>query len=264
MNPTTTQVPEPAAAPARPVPRSKWLLIGGAALVGLLVLALVVVIALSVVSEVIGDGDDGDRDDHVVTGPRAGRTEATVELLSGVTAVTVRAVDLGGPLYRVRTPQGGRHVPQVTDRDGLVQVQLGESGRSGPSTVEIELATATRWHVRIVGGATQQTIDLSAGRVAEVALVGGATSVDLTLPRPAGNVPVRMVSGVATWAVHLPDGVPAQVFVGAGAGTVTVDGATRTGVAGGTTVTGDGWAQAADRYEVIASGGMSTFTLDRR
>jgi hypothetical protein len=262
MNPTTTQVPEPAA-PVRPVPRSKWLLIGAAALAGLLVLALVVVIALSVVTEVIG-GDGGDRDDRVVTGPRAGRTEATVELLSGVTAVTVRAVDLGGPLYRVRTPQGGRHVPQVTDRDGLVRVQLGESGRSGPSTVEIELATATRWHVRIVGGATQQTIDLSAGRVAEVALVGGATSVDLTLPHPAGNVPVRMVSGVATWAVHLPDGVPTQVFVGAGAGTVTVDGATRTGVAGGTTVTGEGWAQAADRYEVIASGGMSTFTLDRR
>jgi hypothetical protein len=130
--------------------------------------------------------------------------------------------------------------------------------------VEIELSTATRWHVRLVGGATQQTIDLSAGRVAEVALVGGATSVEMTLPRPSGNVPVRMVSGVATWAVHLPGGVPAQVFVGAGAGTVTVDGATRTGVAGGTTVTGDGWAQATDRYEVIASGGMSTFTLDRR
>jgi hypothetical protein len=261
-SPTTTQVPEPTAPPRR-TPTPKWLLVGAAALVGLLVLALVVVVALSVVAEVF-DGDDGGRGDRVVTGPRAGRTEATVELLSGVTAVTVRAVDLGGPLYRVRTPEGGRHVPKVTDRDGLVQVQLGDSGRSGPSTVEIELATATRWHVRLMGGATQQTIDLSAGRVAEVALVGGATSVDLTLPRPSGTVPVRMVSGVATWAVHLPDGVPAQVFVGAGAGTVTLDGATRTGVAGGTTVTGDGWTDAADRYEVIASGGMSTFTLDRR
>jgi hypothetical protein len=262
MSSTTTRAPEPVAPPRRAL-RPRWLLIGGAALVGVLVLALVAVIALSVVAEVLDSGDDG-RGDRVVTGPHAGRTEATVELLSGVTAVTVRAVDLGGPLYRVRTPADGRHVPQVTDRDGLVQVQLSETGRAGPSTVEIQLSTATRWHVRLVGGATRQTVDLSAGRVAEVEFVGGATSVDLTLPRPAGTVPVRMVSGVATWAVHLPGGVPAQVFVGSGAGTVTLDGATRTGVAAGTTVTGDGWAGATDRYEVTASGGMSTFTLDRR
>jgi len=52
--------------------------------------------------------------------------------------------------------------------------------------------------------------------------------------------------------------------VASGAGTVTVDGATRTGVAGGTTITGDGWDGATDRYDVIASGGMSAFTFDRR
>jgi hypothetical protein len=114
-----------------------------------------------------------------------------------------------------------------------------------------------------VGGATQQTVDLGAAKVSEVAFVGGAASIDLTLPRPTGTVPVRMVSGVSTWALHAPDGVPVQLFVGSGAGTVTTDGATRSGVSAGTTITGDGWAAASDRYEVTASGGMSTFTLDR-
>jgi hypothetical protein len=261
MSQTSTQVPEPVS-PPRPLRRllqPKWLLIGAAALVGVLILALFVVIALSAV-----DRDGSRAGDHEVTGPRDGRTEATVELLSGVTAVTVRAVDLGGPLYRVRTPDDGRHLPQVTDDDGLVQVQVADSGRAGPSTVEIELAAATRWRVRLVGGATQLTVDLSAGKVAEVAFVGGATSIDLSLPRPTGTVPVRMVSGVATWAVHAPAGVPVQVFAGGGAGTVTIDGATRTGVSAGATIPADGWAAATDRYEVTASGGMSTFTLDRR
>jgi len=261
MSQTETQVPEPVSPPRpfRRILQPTWLLIGAAALVGVLILALFVVIALSAV-----DGDGSRGGDHEVTGPRDSRADATVELLSGVTAVTVRAVDLGGPLYRVRTPDGGRHRPQVTDHDGLVQVQLADSGRAGASTVEIELATATRWRVRLVGGATQQTVDLSAGKLAEVAFVGGATSIELTLPKPTGTVPVRMVSGAATWTVHVPDGVPVQLFVGSGAGTVTIDGATRTGVSAGTTIAPAEWAAASDRYDVIASGGMSTFTVDRR
>ena len=255
---TQTSIPvAPAPPPLRRALQPKWLLIGAAALVGLLILVLFVVIAFSAVDKATGG-------DHVVTGPRNGRAEATMELLSGATAVTVRAVDLGGPLYRVRTPDDSRQIPQVSDHDGVVQVQLGDSGRAGPSTVEIELATATRWRVRLVGGATTETVDLSAGRVSEVELVGGATSVDLALPSPSGTVPVRMVSGVSTWSVHAPAGPPVKVFVASGAGTVTVDGATRTGVSAGTTITGDGWDGATDRYDVIASGGMSAFTLDRR
>jgi hypothetical protein len=256
--PTTAPLPPPPSGRRWRLTRPAWVLVGAAVLVGLLLVALFVVIALSARHRGPGGRD------HVVTGPSDGRDEATVELLTGATAVTVRAVDLGGPLYRVRTPDDARQVPQVTDRDGLVQVQLGDSGRAGPSTVEIDLATVTRWRVRLLGGATRQVVDLSAGRVAEVALVGGATSVDLTLPRPAGNVPVRMESGVATWAVHAPAGVPVSLFVGSGAGTVTIDGATRTGIAAGTPFPGDGWADAKDRYELTAAGGMSTFALDRR
>jgi hypothetical protein len=259
MSQTSTQVPEPASPPRRAL-QPKWLLIGAAAVVGVLILALFVVIALEAVDR---DGVTG-RGGREVTGPRADRAEATMELLSGVTAVTVRAVDLGGPLYRVRTPAGSRHVPQVTEDDGHVQVQVADSGDAGPSTVEIDLATATRWRVRLVGGATEQTVDLAAGKVSEVAFVGGATSIDLTLPKPAGTVPVRMVSGVATWAVHAPASAPVRLFVGAGAGTVTLDGAVRSGLPAGTTITGDGWEGASDRYDVTASGGMSTFTLDRR
>lgn len=255
MSVTSAPAPAPPRRPASRLTRPAWLLIGAAVVVGLLLVALFVVIARSAMEH---------GRDHVVTGPQDGRGDATVELLTGATSVTVRAVDLGGPLYRVRTPDDARQVPEVTDHDGLVQVQLGDSGRSGPSTVEVELAAATRWRVRLLAGATRQVVDLSAGRVAEVALVGGATSIDLTLPRPEGNVPVRMLSGAATWAVHAPDAVPVSLAVNSGAGSVTIDGANRTGVAGGTTFAGDGWAGAADRYELVAAGGMSTFTLDRR
>src|SRR5688572_12173179 len=146
MSVTSPPAPPPAVAP-RPrwrLSRPGWVLIGVLAVVAVLLLAMFVAIIVAATG--------GDRD-HVVTGPREDRTEATLELLSGATAVSVRAVDLGGPLYRVRTPDDGKHVPEVTDRDGLVRVQLGDTGRAGPSTVEVELGTATRWRVRLLGGA---------------------------------------------------------------------------------------------------------------
>ncbi|MFC7760502.1 hypothetical protein ACFQY4_22570 [Catellatospora bangladeshensis] len=45
---------------------------------------------------------------------------------------------------------------------------------------------------------------------------------------------------------------------------MTVDGVRRSGIAGGTVFTPPGWADAADRYDVDATAGVSTLTVDRR
>jgi hypothetical protein len=230
-------------------------------------LALILVVALVLVA--IGTADDDGTGQgsgrHVVTGPsRDGRAEATLELLTGATSVTVRAADLGDTLYEVRTPAGGRQIPLVNDSGGVVRVELGDSGEGGPSAVEIALGTATLWRVRLIAGATSQSVDLSAGRVAGVEFVGGAGSIDLSLPRPSGTVEVRMGGGAGSWATHLPAGVPVRVAANSGAGTVTVDGRTQAGVSAGATVVGDGWDTAADRYDIVATGGMASFTVDRR
>jgi hypothetical protein len=233
----------------------RWLIAAAAALVLILVVALVLV--------AIGRGD-GERSGHVVTGPVENPAEATVELLTGATSVTVRAAELDGHLYQVRTPDGGRQVPLVSRSGTVVHVELGDSGEGGPSAVEIVLGTGTTWRVRLVAGAARDTVDLSEATVSGVEFVGGVGSIDLTLPRPSGTVEVRMTGGTGSWATHLPKDVPVRVTAGSGAGAVTVDGTTRNGVGAGTTVTGDGWEAAADRVDIAATAGMSSLTVDRR
>ncbi|GIJ72333.1 hypothetical protein [Virgisporangium ochraceum] len=268
---TSTNPPESAPPPDTP-PESppadrqrgvdrKWLVAGAVVLVVLLLVAVVLAAVASGDDDRTGPG----RGNHVVTGPVGDRAEATLELLTGATSVTVRAADLDGHLYEVRTPSDGRQVPLVSaSDDGVVRVELGDSGTTGPSAVEIVLNPGTTWRVRLVAGSTRHTVDLSAARVSGVEFIGGAGSIDLTLPRPSGTVEVRMVGGTGSWSTHLPAGVPVRVAAQAGAGAVTVDGATRNGVPAGTTVTGDGWDAAADRYDLVATGGMASFTVDRR
>jgi hypothetical protein len=262
MTLTSTTPPDSGPQPAdgqRRIGR-KWLIFAAVAL------ALILLVAVVLVAIAAGDGDpDGraDRADHVVTGPRDGATEATVELLTGASAVTVRAADVGDRLFEARTPDESRQVPLVSRSDGVVRVELGDSGEGGPSAVEIVLSPEVAWTVRLVAGATRHSVDLSAGRVTGVEFVGGAGSIDLALPRPSGTVEVRMTGGTGAWATHLPAGVPVRVLAGSGAGAVTIDAATRNGVAAGTTITGDGWDAATDRYDIVATGGMASFTVDR-
>jgi hypothetical protein len=53
------------------------------------------------------------------------------------------------------------------------------------------------------------------------------------------------------------------VAAAGGAGSVTIDGATHSGVAGGSMWTPDNWAAAADRYDIDATSGVSTLNVSR-
>lgn len=251
MTATEAPVRPPDRGPSGPPPRTV-LLVGG---VILLAIALLAVIAGAFYSRV-------GRADHVVTGPLDGRRAATLDLVSGATSVMVRAVPLVD-LYRITTPDNARIVPAVTDANGMVQVQLASAAGAGPSTVVIELNRGVRWDLRFTAGATSTTVDLRDSAVASVAFVGGVSGIDLTLPRPAGTVPVRMSGGAGQFAIHGPSGVPVRVRVGGGAGSATVDGARHNGLSAGTVLTSDGWDAASDRYDVDATAGVSALIVDR-
>ena len=185
----------------------------------------------------------------------------TVDLVSGVTTVSVRSADLPGDTrLQADTPDGAGIAPALTVDGDTVSVHLVQTGEAGPAAVTVLLDPAVRWRVRLSGGATRAAFDLRGSRLAGVDLLAGVTRIELWLPAPDGAVPVRMAGGATDLTVHVPDGVATGVRVGGGAGTVVVDGVRRTGVPGGTTVTR---ATAADRYDVDATAGVSTLVLDR-
>jgi hypothetical protein len=72
-----------------------------------------------------------------------------------------------------------------------------------------------------------------------------------------------MSGGASEFLVHAPAGVPVRVRLGGGAGSVTVDGANRSGVPGGDVIVPAGWAGDPDRYDVDATAGVSSLVLDR-
>ncbi|MET7424401.1 hypothetical protein [Dactylosporangium sp. NPDC005555] len=243
---------------AGPPPRTVWL-IGGMILLAVLILAAVTIAVWRVRHASV------DRASHTVTAAVSGRDAATLDLLSGVTAVTVTAADLGDILYRVSTPGDGRMVPSVTDLDDRVGVQLSDTGNGTPDrgAVSVELNRDVRWTVRFTAGATSNTADLRGLReIGGVEYVGGVSSIELSLPAAKGTVPVRMNGGAGTFRVHLPQGRPVKVVAGGGAGSVTLDGTRHDGVGGGA-VFQSGDVAAKDRFEIDNAAGVSSVVVDR-
>src|SRR5581483_2696208 len=129
----------------------------------------------------------------------------------------------------------------VAEAHDIVQVQLVNAVGAGPSTVVIDLNRAVRWDLRFTAGSTATTVDLRDAAVSSIAFIGGVSSIDLTLPRPAGTVPVRMAGGASQFAIHAASGVPVRVEVGGGAGTAIIDGVRTSGISAGTVLAPGGW-----------------------
>ncbi|WP_238019342.1 hypothetical protein KZZ52_10880 [Dactylosporangium sp. AC04546] len=256
---TTVQIPPRHAAPSGPPPRTVWL-IGG-----LVALTLVVIAVVATLVHSARPHTPADTREHVVSAPAAGRDAAVLDVLSGATAVTVKAADLGDRLFEAETPRDGRLTPQArVTGDGVVQLTLDGDGGPGGAAVEVRLNRGVRWTVRFTAGTNASTADLrDLGNLAAVEYVGGVAAVDLTLPAAHGTVPIRLSGGANTVALHAPKATPVRVRAGGGAGAVNIDGTANNGVAAGATFASAGWDAATDRYDVDATSGVGTITLDR-
>jgi hypothetical protein len=156
-------------------------------------------------------------------------------------------------------------VPSVTDLDGRVGVQLNDTGNGAADkgVVTVELNRAVRWSVRFTAGATSNTADLRGLReLGGVEYIGGVSAIELSLPAAKGVVPVRMSGGASTLRIHLPQGQPARIVAGGGAGSVTLDGTRHDGVTGGAAFQ-SGDTAAKDRFEIDNTAGVSSVVVDR-
>lgn len=200
---------------------------------------------------------------HVIVGNRDGRQRAELDVVSGATSVDVASSDLHGGLYQVTTPANANGAPVATVDGDVVQVSLASTKQQGPSSVRIVLSSDVDWSVRLDGGATEESVDLTGMRLAALDFGAGAAHIEATLPAPVGTVPVTMSGGASSFQLHLPGGVPARVRFAGGAGSATVDGTSKSGVAGGTVVDTPDWPDSVNRYDIDNAAGVSALTLDR-
>ena len=213
---------------------------------------------------------------HVAAMPAGGLTRAELKVTSGTAILDVSVGKLGGTLLRVSTPDGAPVRPVLSD-PGLIVLSLAGAGPGGqgpasPGTrrqdsgyaVKVVLNAAVTWSLDLAGGTQLTTVDMRGGKVAGIAVMAGSDTLDMTLPRPAGTLPLLLAGGVSQFLLSLPAGVPAQVTVGGGASFVSLDGQHLTGIAGGTVVTSPGWAAATSRYDIDATSGFSRLAVSRQ
>lgn len=204
-----------------------------------------------------GDRDGGDRDDGVIRAPVNGRNTAGFDLVQGADVINLRIASIGSDLFRVSAPDG-RARPAVTVADSVVRVTPARG--DGTNATTVLLNSRVRWSVRMSAGVKSGVFDLRGGRISAVELTRSAR-LDVSLPRPAGTLPVRMTGGVRNLRVHTPE-VPIRVGIRAGAGLAVINGSAKGGVAAGTTFTPADFAGARNRIDLQALGGVGVLRVD--
>jgi len=231
-----------------------------------LIMVLAAAIAVAVGAGGTALALSGSSPSHLAAMPRGGLTRAELKVTSGTAILDVSVGKLGGTLLRASTPDGAPVRPVLTD-PGLIVLSLAGAGRGGQGSgyaVKVVLNAAVTWSLDLAGGTQLTKVDLRGGKVAGIAVMAGSDTLDLSLPRPAGTLPLLLAGGVSQFLLSLPAGVPAQVTVGGGASFVSLDGQHLTGIAGGTVVTSPGWAAATSRYDIDAISGFSQLAVSRR
>jgi hypothetical protein len=148
------------------------------------------------------------------------------------------------------------------DRSGEKDVAV-LSASSGTTPVTVTLNQAVSWRLDFAGGTERTVADLRGGNVAAVTFTAGSDTIDLSLPKPRGMVPVRLAGGASQFRLSMPGGVPVRVTAAGGAGEVSVDGASYSGVGGGSVFATGGWSAAAAGFDVDATAGAALLSVAR-
>lgn len=205
---------------------------------------------------------------------------ATVER-AGATSLSLR-VEGGGGSYAVRG--GASALVEARSRGGAIRVDEDRTGDAAsvrirpatvdvlfgggaPQEVDVRVAGDVPTSLRVEGGAGDFTVDMTAMRIRDARIETGAARVDVTLPRPSGDVTVRIAAGAASVTVLLPDGVEARFTTSGGLLSTSVQNPRLSGGGtGGVAVSNvvaetAGYATASDRVTVTIEAGASSVTI---
>jgi hypothetical protein len=183
----------------------------------------------------------------------------------GASRVTIHADPSLSGLYRAHF-EGP--LPDVQAQDGTVTILYRHVAFFGwlyswhDAVADIALNPTVPWDVDIRGGASKVTADLRGIRLRSFTVIGGASDVELRLPRPIGTVPIRVSGGVSKVSIFRPPGVAARIRVGGGFSRLSLDGRRPVSQEGGGQLETPDYPSATDRYDVGVEGGASRVSVD--
>ena len=215
-----------------------------------------------------GDGDGtGDTD---VSAPRGTATQMTLTLNGGA----IRSYHLTGgatqlveahsanPDLRLRVSGTTRAAVRLDQASGGFYHPISEGD------VQIRVASDVPTSVTINVGAGDFDIDLSDVRVTDARVNVGASSMRFVVPKPSGDVAIRINGGASNLVIVVPEGIDARIATTGGLLSLRSDN-TRLGTAGevrgcvacGSSVETSGYSAARDRVTVTISAGASSIVV---
>jgi DNA-binding MarR family transcriptional regulator len=195
-----------------------------------------------------------------LSAPLGALTRARLILASGAAQTALRADPDLPDLFRAHFE--GRARP-IDFRGDTVIIQARRSFFDWhKGAAEIALNTTIPWEIQVRGGAASVTADLRWLRLTTLQIDGGASEVAITLPEPAGAVPIRLTGGASQVTLHRPPGVALRALLRGRGVQLSIDAQSIDGTGGDTRWETPGFAGAADYYEVEIRGGFSQVTLD--
>ena len=126
---------------------------------------------------------------------------------------------------------------------------------------DVALNAGVPWDVEIVGGSNKLQGKLATVDLRSFELTGGVDQLRLTLGRPAGVVPIRLIGGANHARFERPTGVHVQLQLSGGAGGVEFDRQKLGGTAGHSLLETAGAAEASDRFVIEVTGGASRIAV---
>jgi Domain of unknown function (DUF5668) len=134
--------------------------------------------------------------------------------------------------------------------------------------IQIGVASDVPTSLTINVGAGEFDFDLSDVRVTDARVNIGASSMRFVLPKPSGDVAIRMSGGASSMTLVVPDGVEARIATTGGLLTLRSDnsrlgsgGSVGGCVACGSSVETSGYSSAHDRVTVTITAGASSITV---
>jgi hypothetical protein len=140
-------------------------------------------------------------------------------------ALTIRADPALERAFRVSGTGPG---PKVSEQGDEVVIGYSLGGRlraltSRRGSLDVALSPAVPWAIQLIGGVAGLRAALREARVSEFVISGGASGIEVDLPRPQGRLAVRVEGGLSQATVRRPAGVPVSVEIAGGAAHLRLD-----------------------------------------
>jgi DNA-binding MarR family transcriptional regulator len=195
--------------------------------------------------------------------PLGALKSARLRFTSGVSRATLRADARMELLYLARFE--GR-APTVKEEGGTVIIQYPRFSLLDwrKLAADVTLNGSIPWRLELKGGVSRLEAELSALRLESLELLGGASDVVITLPRPSGTVPIRLTGGASQITFQLPAGVAARLQVKGGVSKLAFESQRLGAVGGHTSLESTDYKSAVDRFDIEVTGGASNLTIAPR